>query len=238
MAELEAIRARYARRTVGSHHSYDFDQRDVFAGAQQLDAAIHRLLLRHGFDDFAHLRLLEVGCGKGANLLRFLRWGFAPENLVGNELLEDRVSAARHVLPQAVQILPGDARELPPSEYDLIYQGTVLSSILSDDFQEELCQKMWSLLRPGGGVISYDFQFNNPANPDVRKVTIRRLHELFPMARVIARRVTLAPPIARRASQSETALRVLQTLPFLRSHAVVLLMKPASTVDTSPICNQ
>ena len=33
-------------------------------------------MLQHaGLADFARLRLLEVGCGAGGNLLRFLRWG-------------------------------------------------------------------------------------------------------------------------------------------------------------------
>ena len=37
-----------------------------------------RLFARRGMTDLASLRLLEVGCGGGGNLLELLRLGFAP----------------------------------------------------------------------------------------------------------------------------------------------------------------
>ena len=40
----------------------------------------------------------SVGCGSGGNLLELLRLGFAPENLVGIELLAERHAAARERL--------------------------------------------------------------------------------------------------------------------------------------------
>ena len=42
-----------------------------------------------GLVDFPRLRVLEVGCGEGANLLRFLRWGVDPARLVGTHSLSD-----------------------------------------------------------------------------------------------------------------------------------------------------
>ena len=41
---------------------------------------------------------------------------FLPENLVGNELLEDRAEVARRRLPEGIKILVGDAAEIDLDE--------------------------------------------------------------------------------------------------------------------------
>lgn len=201
-------------------------QPDVFIAAQYSDQAILRILLSNGFTDFPSIRLIEVGCGSGSNLLRLLRWGFSPDNLVGSELLEERAAAARLVLPSHTRVIPGDARLIEDEEFDIVYQSTVFSSILDDHFQHELATKMWSLVRPGGAVLSYDFIYDNPANADVRKVPLRRLGELFPHGCVHAKRVTLAPPIGRRVARVRPVYALLNAVPALRSHVVALIQKP------------
>ena len=57
-----------------------------------------------GLHDLSQLRLLEVGCGAGGNLLELLRLGFAPEHLSGIELLPERLALARAVLPEALAL--------------------------------------------------------------------------------------------------------------------------------------
>ena len=59
------------------------------------------LFAQAGLDDLSRLRLLEVGCGAGGNLLELLRLGFAPAHLSGIELLPERLALARDVLPEA-----------------------------------------------------------------------------------------------------------------------------------------
>ena len=58
--------------------------------------------------DVSTLHLLEVGCGAGGNLLELLRFGFAPGNLTGIELLPS-VVPRRELLPVATQLIEGDA---------------------------------------------------------------------------------------------------------------------------------
>jgi hypothetical protein len=86
---------------------------------------------------------------------------------------------------------------------------------------------MWSWLRPGGAVLWYDFTVNNPRNPDVRGVTLKRVHQLFPQGRVTAQRVTLAPPLARLLCRWHPGLYGLfNTLPLLRTHVLAWITKP------------
>lgn len=226
MSELDRIRQVYSQRqTDVPHDRYSYTRPDVFLGAQHVDRVTWDLLKGSGIDDFAHVRLLEVGCGSGGNLLRFLRWGFSPEHLAGNELLEESASHARHLLPSATAIITGDARDLPEDQFDIVYQSTVLSSILDDDFQTAIASKMWQLTRPGGLVLSFDFLFNNPSNGNVRKVTNSRLRELFPEGHLTSRRVNLAPPIARRVSRLRPVYTILNAVPLLRTHSVCVIRK-------------
>jgi SAM-dependent methyltransferase len=195
---------------------------------QERQRAMLRLFVRRGWRDLSALRLLEVGCGSGANLLELLRIGFAPQHLAGVELLPERYAAARSVLPQSLVLHAGDATVLavPDASYDIVFVSTVFSSLLDDAFQQRLAAAMWRWVRPGGGVLWYDFTVNNPRNRDVRGVPLRRIAELFPEAAIDARRVTLAPPIARRVSRLHPWLYTsFNTLPLLRTHLLAWIGK-------------
>jgi len=85
---------------------------------------------------------------------------------------------------------------------------------------------MWELTKRGGGVLWYDFIYDNPENPDVRGVPIRRIRELFPEGRMRYWRLTLAPPIARRVCRIHPCLYyVFNVFPFLRTHVLCWIAK-------------
>jgi hypothetical protein len=88
----------------------------------------------------------------------------------------------------------------------------VFSSLLDDAFQDRLAQTMWRWVRPGGGVLWYDFTFDNPRNPDVRGIPVRRIRQLFSEGSLRVRRITLAPPLARSVCRIHSALYVIERL--------------------------
>ena len=225
--EPQAVAERYARR--GGLDRYSYLQADVWQSVQERQRALLKLLLRLGLTDLASLRLLEVGCGAGGNLLELLRLGFAPANLSGAELLPERLAQARAVLPPALALWGGDASalDIAPASQDIVFQSTVFSSLLDDDFQQRLAGAMWRWVKPGGSVLWYDFTVNNPRNRDVRGVPLARVQQLFPQAVMTARKITLAPPIARAVCRLHPALYpVFNALPLLRTHVLVWLQKP------------
>jgi SAM-dependent methyltransferase len=225
--EPDAVRARYARRADTGR--YSLLRPDVWQGVQERQREMLKLFTRLGMNDLAALRVLEVGCGAGDNLLELLRLGFAPEHLSGAELLPERCAQARRRLPGGVVLHEGDALLMPveAASQDIVFVSTVFSSLLDDAFQQRLADTMWRWVKPGGGVLWYDFSFNNPNNADVRGVPLRRIRALFPQGRVQHRRVTLAPPIARRVCPLHPALYTLfNTVPLLRTHLLVWIAKP------------
>lgn len=221
MSELDRIAQRYARRDSGDR--YSLLRPEVWQMWQERQRALLRLLATRPGGP-ADWRATEVGCGAGGNLQDLLRLGLQPAHLTGIELLPERLAAARAALPEGVRLLAGDAStaDVTPASQDLVLQSTVFSSILDNGLQQRVADAMWSWLKPGGAVVWYDFTVDNPRNPDVRGVPLARVRELFPQGRFTARRITLAPPLARALP---AAYPLLNLLPFLRTHRLVLIEK-------------
>jgi SAM-dependent methyltransferase len=228
-AEIAAVRQRYARRPVhGVDWRYSPLNPSVWQSVHERQRKMLRLFRRLGWQDLSSIALLEVGSGSGGNLLELLRFGFDPHKLHGVELLEERHAKARDMLPLALRLTCGDACEVdvPSASQDVVLQSTVFSSLLDDAFQQRLADAMWRWVKPGGGVLWYDFTVNNPGNADVRGVPLKRVRELFPQGRMQAQRITLAPPIARRVAAVHPSLYTLfNTVPVLRTHVLAWIAK-------------
>ena len=218
---------------VAAQPRHGFLQPAVWQALQERQRALVRLFTDLGWTDLSQRKVLEVGCGTGGNLLELLRMGFMPRHLRGIEMLFERHEYACEILPASLRLIHGDAtgdeaqRAIPPASQDVVLQATVFSSILQDQQQVELADAMWRWVRPGGGVLWYDFTVDNPANSRVRGVPVERVRELFPQARLHVRRITLAPPVARWACRRHPMLyHLFNALPWLRTHVLIWAEKP------------
>ena len=226
--ELRAVRERYSRRSSQDARYSAFNPAALYSQQERQRVMLH-LLAGSGLTGLGSVDLVEVGSGDGANLLEWLRFGCSPQRLRGVELLPERHAAARSRLPASVRLTLGDAvtAEIEESSCDVVLASTVFSSLLDDDFQCRLARAMWRWLRPGGGVLWYDFTVDNPRNSDVRGVPPSRVRALFPQGRMNAKRVTLAPPISRRVAAVHPSLYILfNAFPWLRTHMVAWIIKP------------
>ena len=154
MTETEEISLRYAKRNARKCHAlYSPLHAAVYLGMQEKERAIIRWINDFGLEPIENKRVLEIGCGSGSNLLDLIRLGFQAENIVGNELLEERSTIARNRLPAATKIILGDAADIdiPDGPFDIVLQSTVFTSILDANFQQKLADKMWKLTKVGGG---------------------------------------------------------------------------------------
>ena len=225
--ELQAVRERYGRRARHDQR-YSLLNGAALHAQQERQRAMLRLLHHFGMTDLGFIDLVEVGSGDGDNLLEWLRFGCSPERLCGIELLPERHAAARARLPAAVRLILGDATTAPiePLAFSIVLASTVFSSLLDDAFQQRLADAMWRWVKPGGGVLWYDFTVNNPGNADVRGMPLKRVRELFPQGKMQAQRITLAPPIARRVAAVHPSLYTLfNAVPVLRTHVLAWIAK-------------
>jgi len=217
MGELEEIRKRYDRRNVTpdtTNPTSLFYEQKIRSEREDLI----REIVRKRFPAVDSLKILEIGAGTAGNVPLFRSIGLRDDQIFLNELLEDRWSLIQKEY-SSVQVFPGNALDISAGQkFDIIFQFTVFTSILDEDFRRELAQKMVSLLKTGGLIIWYDFIYNNPANPDVRGVSRKEVIRLFKEMNVRFHRVTLAPPIGRRVGRLYSVLNGL--FPFLRTHVV------------------
>ena len=98
------------------------------------------------------------------------------------------------------------------------------SSILEPTALQQVVAEMQRVLKPGGAILWLDFAYNNPSNPNVRGVPPRSLRKLFPGSRVRVRRITLAPPLARRiVPLSWTVARMLEACRLFNTHYLAVI---------------
>jgi SAM-dependent methyltransferase len=225
-AEEARIREALTRR---GHRAYESWTNPAYAFiAQDRERRVLAALRRHGFADLTAARILEIGCGRGAWLQDFLRWGASPENLCGLDLLPERIAAAEKICPPGVHLRCCSALDsgFPNDSFDLVLQATVFTSVLDPALRSAIAAEMVRLVRPSGIILWYDFMVNNPANPDVRRVGKREIHRLFPGCSIDLRRATLAPPICRAvAPRSWLGCHLLGAIPLLRTHYVGVIRK-------------
>jgi SAM-dependent methyltransferase len=230
--EVDEVASRYARRpSLGMDARYSVLNPEVWLGMQERQRALIDLLSRHANAPLEELRVLEIGCGAGGNVLELIRLGLRPENIVANELLPERATLARRNLPPGCQVVEGNAAALQFSDecFDIVYQSTVFTSLLDADFRRDLASCLWRWVKPGGGVLWYDFIYDNPVNPDVKGVPIRQVRSLFPEGDITVRRVTLAPPISRCVSRLHPfAYHLFNIVPLLRTHVLCWIGKSNS----------
>lgn len=172
-------------------------------------------------------KCLEVGYGKLGWLADLISWGLREKDLHGIELDLSRASVAQKALPEA-DLRVGDASQLPWEDnyFDALVVSTVFSSILSVEVRDAVSREIIRVLKSGGVLIWYDLAVNNPQNPNVKGIGAKQLKKLFPPLDGAIKRVTLVPPIARLIAPKSFALAAfLNTMPFLRTHLLAVLVK-------------
>ena len=233
MTELDRIRAEYGRRAQDPRLQgrYSPFRTDVQFTMQTRERAILHMLRRAGFEPLSRLDLLEVGCGEGGVMLDLVRWGAEGTRLDGCDLLPERLRSAWRRLPAGTRLAAADGGALPypDGRFDLVLQFTVFTSVLDEVLRQKIAREMWRVLRPGGAVLWYDFRFQG-RNPAVQAIQPREVWALFPEGAFTACRVTLAPPITRRLARwSWLACEVLDRIPSLRTHDLMLIRKGEAT---------
>lgn len=220
--ELERIRTVYRRRAEsGVERRYSLMEPAHLFHAQSLDRAIVRALRREGIASLAGLRVLDAGCGGGSWLSGLLRFGAAPDGLVGVDLREEALGRGTTQLQLAVAA--ADRLPFAAASFDLVCQLTMISSVLDAPMRRRIAAELLRVLRPGGILLWYDFTVN-PLNRDVRGVPLAQLRALFPGAAVRSERVTLAPPLTRLvAPRSWLLCQALERIPWLRTHLLATI---------------
>lgn len=228
--EQERIRTVYRQWHGGAALArYAWHRPDVVQQAAARARNTAALLAATVGTDLSLARILDVGCGNGAFLRQLIDWGADPYKLMGTEFQQDRLDCARIRTATGVHWHFGDLRSVSSASVDLAVAQTVFSSVLDESARAALAAEMWRTVKPGGWCMMFDFRYNNPRNPNVRKVTRAELAQFWPARQRHYRTLLLAPPLARRmAGLPHVASELLAGLvPALRSHFIYMARKGA-----------
>jgi ubiquinone/menaquinone biosynthesis C-methylase UbiE len=229
-AEEMRIREVYRRRLPNDEQKYSLMAPANLYFAHAMDRALVSLLIRHRQADLKSARILDVGCGNGAWLRRFMLFGAQGENLTGVDLMPEAIAQARLLCPAQVRLICGSATSLqfPDGEFDIVCQSMVLSSVLDEPTRSRIAAEMIRVASPSGLIVSFDFLVKSPRNPDTLAIGRGELRRLFPGCEIDFRRVMLAPPLARLlAPLSLLMTNALECVPWLRSHYLAAMVKRA-----------
>lgn len=179
-SDAERVRREYERRAADPQLHRYYARVGAALKRQQTD---RRTRIAAAFDSLGprrSLRVLDVGCGRGRDLADLSRRGFAPENLVGIDLIESDLIVGRLEMP-GLRLLLGNAAELPFSdgEFDGAMMITTLSSIVDDVVRMQAAREVARVVRPAGCIISYDLRVVGDKNPQLVPIDEFELRRLF-----------------------------------------------------------
>jgi SAM-dependent methyltransferase len=194
---------------------------------------IHCVLRSEGLD-VAGLRILDLGAGGGGDCERFRRLGVRPERIVALDLLTEYSRMATQRYSWLASVV-GDGAILPfrNASFEMVYQSTMLSSVLDRNLRARILCEVRRVLAPDGLFVSYDMRYPNPWNGNTHLVSAAELRSSFPDWSVRVRSTTPIPQLIRLLGfLPSSAWRALEWIPALRSHLLVSARKPQGATFT------
>src|SRR5712691_5392774 len=144
--ELVRIQEEYKRRAASQVLSerYSLFNEATLLQSHSLERSLLAMLKKHRFTNLAYKKILDIGCGSGLQLQRFLAYGAKAGNLSGIDLMADRIEQARCQNP-AIDWQVGSAHQLPypDANFDLVTLFVVFSSILNKPLRQNIADEIW-----------------------------------------------------------------------------------------------
>jgi ubiquinone/menaquinone biosynthesis C-methylase UbiE len=256
--ESARIEREYARNDSSgiSDRLYRYENPAFLFHMQERERAILTSLRRLGIV-LSGSHLLEVGCGNGHILQRFLEFGAASG--CGVDLMANRIQDGTTRYPN-LKLHQGDASRLPfeDEQFHLVMQFMCFSSVLDPSMRRQIASEMWRVLKPGGAILSYDLrpagklgwrlvrllrcllgkELQKESTPGVAQpqatipiqpLTVSEVQALFDQGELDYQSVSLDFSLARAAASSDFLARTMASVPALRTHYLVVARKVRSS---------
>jgi len=177
-------------------------------------------------------KILDVGCGGGGSLMRFLQLGFSPNNLYGIDIIEERINETRKKYPN-LNFICNDATSMQfeSNMFDLVLESTMFVQITSEKLSQKIAEEMLRVTKPARYILLIDWRYSNPGNSNYLGVSTKRITKMFSIGSsleiICQTKGALVPPVGRTVSKYlPSAYFLLRAIfPFLVGQKATLLKK-------------
>jgi ubiquinone/menaquinone biosynthesis C-methylase UbiE len=165
-------------------------------------------------------KILDVGGGSGAGLLKCLQAGFDPKNLFLIDIIEKRILEAKNRLPETAHVIHGDATDLnliENSSFDVVTSSTMFIQLTDEVNAQKIGSEMMRVLKNDGCLLIFDWKYDF-WREGYLAVNKSRLKTIFGNNIKIEKscKGQLLPPLGRFLSEFAPSLYFLiQKLPFV-----------------------
>ena len=216
--EEERIRSAYARYE-SEARSHRWDPTHPANRLMHVErVGVLKALVRSDGVDVATVRVLDVGCGSGGSMADWLGLGVPSHRVMGVDMLLGRMTVGTSDAMRMMVNASGAFLPFRDATFGVVSLFTVLSSILEDALLRRVAAEVQRVLSPRGRIYCYDMRYPNPLNPDVRRLSLAHLKELFPRGRFETRTLTVVPQLVRRLRLSGPAYERCSSVRMLHSH--------------------
>ncbi len=182
--------------------------------------------------DKKRARILDVGCGVGGILARFLQLGFEPNNLYGIDIIDKRIVVAKSRYSN-LNFIHDDASSMPfeSNYFDLVIESTMFVQITDETLSQEIASEMLRVTQPSGHILLIDWRYSKPGNSNYLGVSTKRIRKMFSVgssSKIICQvHGAIVPPVGRKISKYlPSAYFILRAVfPFLAGQQATLLQK-------------
>jgi len=170
------------------------------------------------------MKVLDAGCGNGRFLRYLISVGAIPKDLHGIDLVDDRINEARSLSPRECIYEVGSISELPypNSNFDMVTQLTVFSSILDRNMRVDASREVCRVLKKNGLILWYDMK--DGASVSTRGIELSELTQLFPDFELI-HFMEVHPTGAAKLIRYPFLLNIAEKFYPKKSHILTLLKK-------------
>jgi len=177
-------------------------------------------------------RVLDVGCGGGADLYQLLRLGYSPTLITGMDIQTDRLEEAKRLYPH-IRWINGDATQIAFENgiFDLILESGMFTTLPDDTVRSAIASEMVRVCQSGEYLVLADWWTPKPGDSNYEALTKREVRKLFAVGRetelVGIHKGALVPPVGRFLSKYAAWLYfpVAKLFPFLVGQVVYVLRK-------------